>query len=254
MKHIFCLLFILFSLSTPYHINGGTIDPSISDDKYIEYGSKFPYVVEINGTYKDGTLFSASAVLIDDHNFLTAAHVVANYKILILKVQGKLFLISKAIIHENFKNSVFGKGDIAIGHSEKPFGLKEYPVLYDKKNEKNKECAIVGYGLTGTFETGTKISDDKKRGGSNLIDYISNDILVCSPSRPNTKSHTDLEFMIGSGDSGGGLFIDNKLAGINSCIMCVPGKGGPQSKYGEESGHTRISNFIPWIEQHRKKP
>jgi secreted trypsin-like serine protease len=60
-----------------------------------------------------------------------------------------------------------------------------------------------------------------------------------------------LEFLIASGDSGGGLFIDNKLAGIHSCVMTV-GKN-PQSKYGEESGHTRISNFIEWIEDNRKK-
>jgi hypothetical protein len=88
------------------------------------------------------------------------------------------------------------------------------------------------------------VSDGKKRGGSNIIDKIDRELLVCTPSRAYNK--TELEFLIGSGDSGGGLFIDGKLAGINSCVMATDGK--PNSTYSDESGHTRISKYINWIE------
>ena len=76
-------------------------------------------------------------------------------------------------------------------------------------------------------------------------------MLLCSPSRYGAKDHTVLEYMIGSGDSGGGLFIEGKLAGINSCVMAV--ERSPMSKYGEESGHTRVSKFIDWIEKSKIK-
>jgi hypothetical protein len=62
---------------------------------------------------------------------------------------------------------------------------------------------------------------------------------------------TSLEFLIASGDSGGGLFIDGKLAGINSCIMAV--NGSPKSDYRTESGHTRISINLDWILENTKE-
>jgi hypothetical protein len=55
-----------------------------------------------------------------------------------------------------------------------------------------------------------------------------------------------MEFLIASGDSGGGLFIDQKLAGINSCVMTTDGH--TDSNHNDESGHTRISQHINWIE------
>jgi hypothetical protein len=58
---------------------------------------------------------------------------------------------------------------------------------------------------------------------------------------------TELEFLICSGDSGGGLFINKKLAGINSCVLAADKK--PNSSYGDDAGHTRISKYVPWIKQ-----
>ena len=65
-----------------------------------------------------------------------------------------------------------------------------------------------------------------------------------APSKNNERM-TELEFLIGSGDSGGGLFLDGKLAGINSCVLAIDKK--PNSTYSDESGHTRVSKYIDWI-------
>ena len=103
---------------------------------------------------------------------------------------------------------------------------------------------MAGWGLTGTFNGGVKISDGRRRGGSNFVDKIEKNVLICSPSRKNNKS-TELEYLICSGDSGGGLFINGKLAGIHSSVLGYDGK--PDSTYGDESTHSRVSSYVPWI-------
>lgn len=245
---IFCMV---ISASTNF---AGTIDPAVPDTKYIEYAKDFHYIGKVCGTYKDRTKFCASAVAIDDHHILTAAHVVKNYNectVSFDKDTTKKFVITNIVIHKDFDEDKFGVADIAIGYSKDPFSLDFYPSLYDTSDEIGKVCCMSGYGLTGTFITGAVKSDDKKRAGSNTIDDIQYDMLICSPSRSGDKNKTSLEFIIASGDSGGGLFIANKLAGINSCVMTTGKSQKPSSSYNNESGHTRVSKFIPWIKEHR---
>jgi hypothetical protein len=52
------ILLSLYSLSY-----GGTIDPNISDQKYLDFGSQFYCVVKLCGTYEDGSAFCASGVI-----------------------------------------------------------------------------------------------------------------------------------------------------------------------------------------------
>jgi hypothetical protein len=246
LKSILIVLSIFaLGLSVSY---SGTIDPNTPDQKYLEYAKDFHYVGKLCGTYKDKTNFCGSAVAIDDYHILTAAHVVKNSNSCFVFFNNIEYCIQKITIHKDFDNR-FGIADIAIGYSEKPFNLKFYPPLYDTDDEIGKVCSISGYGITGTFNTGAVVSDQKKRAGSNIIEYSDKDMLICTPSRPTERSRTSLEFLIASGDSGGGLFIGDKLAGINSCVMAVDKI--PTSKYNEESGHTRIKKFIPWIKEHK---
>ncbi|MFO0001697.1 MAG: trypsin-like serine protease, partial [bacterium] len=242
MKKILLLLLGLI-LTTPVY--SGTRDPNIPDSKYLEYAKDFHYVGRLCGTYEDDTLYCASAVAIGDHHILTAAHVVHKSKNCKFILNDKEFIIKKYEIPEAFKEKNFGFGDIAIGYSEEPFGLSFYPDLYEAEDEVGKVCCISGYGINGTFNTGAKIADNKKRAGSNVIDYIDRDLLVCSPSLSDSSKRTSLEFIIASGDSGGGLFIDGKLAGINSCVLAAD--KNPNSTYGDEGCHTRVSKFVSWI-------
>lgn len=247
MKKILYFIVCLFISST---IFAGTRDPQTPDSKYIEYGSNFHNVVVIHGEEKNGSMFFASAVVIDDHHILTAAHVVHNAAKCSVVIDKKTYKITGIKCHEEFKNNGLPQADIAIGYCDKKFGLDFYPELYDKENEVNKVCSIAGFGLAGTFITGAIHSDPQRRAGSNVIDSIESDLLICSPSL-NLKK-TELEFLISRGDSGGGLFIDGKLAGINSIIMCDKGKE-LKSDYSTESGHTRISRHIDWILENKTK-
>jgi secreted trypsin-like serine protease len=56
-----------------------------------------------------------------------------------------------------------------------------------------------------------------------------------------------MEYGIAPGDSGGPLFVDGRLAGINSYTASP--RSYTRSQYGEESGHTRIAVYRDWIER-----
>lgn len=244
--YIICSI-LLFSFSS-----AGTIDPDTPDKNYIEYGEKFKCVLEISGSYddKNSKKFCASAVAINPRWVLTAAHVVKESKIVFLYSlnREKIINIDKVICHEDFEEAKFGFADIALCHTESDINVEFYSDLYNDTDEINKVCSISGYGQTGTFYTGINTWDGKRRAGLNKIDEIENDLLICSPSISNK---TKLEFLIGNGDSGGGLWIDGKLAGINSCVISEDKK--TDSDYGDTSGHTRISKFIDWIKQNSSK-
>ena len=63
-----------------------------------------------------------------------------------------------------------------------------------------------------------------------------------------------LEYLIGSGDSGGGLFIDvggvTKLVGVHSFLASLPDPldtTGPNGDYGDLAGVVSVQSFGNWI-------
>jgi len=229
---------------------GGTIKPDADDAKHIECGQKFKSValIRVVGGSKPTGVAIASCVVIGPRHILTAAHVVHGTDEWIVSVDGQKDRRLKSVaIHPQF-----GKGggsfDIAVGVSEQEFDLDSYPSIYDGSDEQGKFATIVGYGMTGNFRQGILHHDNKKRGGTNIIDHAVSDHLICSIAG---DPWTDLEFCICAGDSGGGLFIGGKLAGINSCIMAAGRK--PGAVYGDESDHVRLSVHRDWILEEMRK-
>jgi hypothetical protein len=225
----------------------GTRDPSVPDEKYVEYGEKHECVVPIYGDCECGNgrphQFAASAVVISPRWVVTAAHVVKDKSGVKVRVKGREFSMRKVVINKRFREEILGLYDIAMCESEEDMDLGFYPKLYEGRDESGRVASICGYGLAGTFSTGAYLSDNKKRAGSNVVCRTEGHVMVCSATDPRK---TNMEFLIAHGDSGGGLFIDQKLAGINSFVSAADGK--PNSSYGDECHHTRISLFTPWIE------
>jgi hypothetical protein len=226
---------------------GGTRDPSVPDAKYVEYGRKYECVVPIygecacgNGKYHE---FRASAVVISPRWVVTAAHVLHGQRGAKVKVRDREFALRRIVVNRHFKENRLGMYDIAVAETEEDMGLDFYPALYRERDEAGKVAGICGYGLTGTFASGATVSDNTKRAGSNVVCRIEDHVMVCSVTDPRK---TKMEFMIAHGDSGGGLFIDGKLAGINSFVSAAD--KNPNSSYGDECHHTRVSIFVPWIE------
>jgi secreted trypsin-like serine protease len=242
MYNFICLLLLFLVSSICY---GGTIDSSNSDNSYIEFGKKFTCVKSLVGqeSVDKSKLYVASSVIIDKHWILTAAHVVDRLEEIYIIHNEEKFLISKVFVHKNFNINNFGEADIALGYSEKELKLEFYPVLYSDNDETDKICAIAGYGATGTLDTGISSYDGKLRAGSNKISYIYKDLLICVTDKNRSKLY--LEILPASGDSGGGLFIDGKLAGIISGVIAIDKK--TDSNYGDEGCFTRVSNHIEWI-------
>ena len=241
MKAIIGLLVACFLLGLGICF-GGTIDPNNTQEQYISYASGFPFIAKITGLGKDDKEFFASGVAHKNRIILTAAHVVENTKTQYAIINDQKIKIKQLIIHDRYMSNVFGYYDIAVCLTDSEIGLKWYPDLYTNKKEIGQVCSLSGYGLTGDFFSGAIKSDRLQRAGSNIIDSVDRGLLVCSPGGARK---TTLEFLIAGGDSGGGLFIDNKLAGIHSCVIGFGKKSN--SEYGSLSGHTRISDHIDWI-------
>lgn len=246
MKKITLLLLLLSTFA-----NAGTIDPNVPDSKYVEYGKKYECVLPIAGIYADklNSQFKASCVVIDEYYVLTAAHVVEGSITQHVIYKNEVYPCRVMVIPIEFKKDVkVGRSDIALAKLQRPLKLDFYPELYSADDEVGKVCGIAGYGFSGTFKTGAnRPFDNIKRAGSNIIDKIEDDFLICSTGK-GTK--TTLEFMIAPGDSGGGLFIDQKLAGINSRVFSTDGSAN--SDYGDEGVFTRISVYYEWIQNIKK--
>lgn len=251
LRVFFFLAIVLFPVCT----RGGTIDPNTPDKKYVEFGRSFPMVarliapteIVIEDEMKKAIL-SASSVIIKPHWVLTAAHVfeeAAGMPVVIAdnhKPRAATFIVT----HPAFNPDVMGAHDIALCFVPTPFSLEFYTPLYTDTNELGKAATIAGFGRTGTFKTGAVKQDGFKRAGHNEIDCLTPFVLSCSPSVHN---RFPLEFMIAPGDSGGGLFIGDELAGICSFVSSNSSRQKANGGYNNDSSFTRVSTYVPWIDE-----
>ena len=250
MRYLILSLIILLGFSS--QAISGTRNPNTSDSKHLAYGKKHECVVQVTGKlevpYKEGekqeVTASGSGVIIAKRYVLTAAHVVQKTKDPHITLHGKKIKIEWVVIPNKYKEENTGPYDIALCRLHEDAIIDFYPELYEKDDEVGKLCSVAGWGMYGTWTTGTIYDDNKLRAGSNYISPIMFcGMMVCSVQ--DKSKRTSLEYLIGRGDSGGGLFIDKKLAGIHSCIYT--GDGNLDSSYKDYSAHTRVSLHKDWI-------
>lgn len=230
----------------------GTIDPSTPDAKYVEFGKQFPFVVRIANDIDCKKCDKAhpqhaSAVIIRPHWALTAAHVIHSAKDDVLYVGEKPHKVVYKVHHKDYDEDTIGLHDIALCYTDEDFKLDFYVPLYRKTDELGKAVTIAGWGATGNFATGVTKSDQQRRAGHNLLTAASRSVVTCSP---RAAGRFPLEFMIAPGDSGGGMFIGNALAGINSFLAHADGK--PDGSYGDDSAFTRVSLYADWVDEQIK--
>jgi secreted trypsin-like serine protease len=138
----------------------------------------------------------------------------------------------------------------------------------------------VGYGRSGTGTLGMSSDPGVKRAGQNMIDArggmvttmgsgtlldldgISSTVLFQDFDHPTDLVASTMgsvtpvaqEYLIASGDSGGGLFIDvggaTKLVGVNSFLASLPyplDTTGANADYGDLAGVVSVQSFENWI-------
>ncbi len=153
-------------------------------------------------------------------------------------------------------NQFRSKFDIALVELSTPaLGLNPSEI-YRGSNEKGKTTVLVGYGKSGTGDTGITIDGGTKLAGNYDIDDLvnkspiivgnyselkgnfDNPILNSPPGTTYTYSLNDI--FPAPGDSGAPLYLDNQIAGIVS--------RGTGSKYDDVVYSTRVSHFDDWID------
>jgi len=247
------LRFVIILLAASRVATAGTIDPNTPDDKYVEFGKQFPSVVRITNNVdckkcEKNHEQLASAVIIRPHWALTAAHVINGSKDDVIYVGEKKHRVAHKVPHRDYNEDKVGLHDIALCYVDDDFKLDFYVPLYRKSDELGRPVTIAGWGSTGNFVTGATKSDNQRRAGHNKLSQAFLSVVACSPRR---DGRFPLEFMIAPGDSGGGMFIGNELAGINSFLAHADGK--PDGTYGDDSAFTRVSMYRDWVESQIKQ-
>jgi len=244
MRRLLLIFFVSSSVAA-----GGTIEDTIPDSRYLDYGRTFgEHTCRITGVESTGRPAAASCVLISPHFALTAAHVVGDMTSCEIVTAGGRHRVDQIFVHGEWTGE-YGLHDIALVHVADPFCLTKYAPLSDGTERLGSVCTTSGYGISGTLSGGLSSRGSALRAGTQRLHGSELSVWVCKIARAGTP----LPICIAPGDSGGGLWGraadgSTRLIGINSCVTRYGG-GKPRHVAGEESCHTRVDLYLDWIRE-----
>ena len=218
------------------------------------------------------TVTSGSGVLFSAGDYvLTAAHLFNDYtsgqSIDIVSANGTSLNDAQVFIYHGWDktNSNFNHDIAIIKLSSR--AASQGLALWEEPNMIGVSFTLSGFGNDDSLHTGTNvfdgdgslfnISDGKSIINNTQVLYDYDNGLALQNTSTNlfnidsTTTPTANETIAKSGDSGGALLVNNKIAAISSYIVSNPLydiNGVTDSSFGEIGAATRVSAYIPWIE------
>jgi hypothetical protein len=161
------------------------------------------------------------------------------------------------------------RNDVSVVFLAQSFTLAPARLYRGKKIKLETTIRFVGYGDTGTGKAGSNVYSSRKRAGDNALGrYLgggkSFEVDFDSPATARFNSlgsskATELEGLLGSGDSGGSVWMRKggrwRLIGINSYgLDWYPhGSGnGIDDDYGDRSGFVYLPRYTDWMDSLQK--
>lgn len=226
---IFNILLISLIIVYSYNAYGIVRNHKIDDQLYIDLAKKYNSVVrvETDNSFGSGVAISKNRIVTSAHNvkFKNNIKVINDYEEI---------LVYDIIYHKDLDIAILKINKNLDNHTDGFYNTKYI----------GKEFDIVGYGYTGTGLTGASTRDFKKRAGVVRAESFKREFVECPFVSEDDPS---MGACAAKGDSGGGVFSQNKLAGI---ITYVTGEGGDRagdSTYGDRTGFIPINQVEEWI-------
>lgn len=150
-------------------------------------------------------------------------------------------------------------GDLAVIElpAIAPFPAERFDI-YRGNDEDGRRYVHVGYGNTGTGNTGSlpgysggvkRIGHNEYVVNGNLLDADFDDGSVGNNSLGDSLGLGNSETTGAQGDSGSPSFLGNSLiAGVNSITRSGFGNAGVRDDFGDQNGWTRVSTFAAFVD------
>ncbi|MFG0315232.1 MAG: trypsin-like serine protease [Phycisphaerales bacterium] len=243
--------------------NAIVVRHDVDDAAYLSFAqSDFGSVGRMIFQDGDSQFWNGSGTLIGDRWVLTAAHVVddaANTDWFFDTGAGTQRVQAEDVFYHPdwFDDNGATNGDMALVRLSDAITDATPTQLFEGSTPYGDEVALVGFGGSGTGETGwTGTYDLLRRAGTNILEDgdpygFGPEFLSFDFDNPDTSVATDLEAMLMFGDSGGAIMADVngewQLIGVNTFIVPFADDVLDYGMYGDLMGSTSVEFHRGWI-------